>query len=94
MPEPLIILLVLAVLFCVPFLFSIKTYENVRVLEKNISKGSVFLYYSFLIEKNGEKEEIAVCSDVYNSVLKGSTVTLYYNTGDEKVTGFKSSLES
>lgn len=75
-------------IFLVPFIFEIKEYENIEILDKKTNKNGLFVEYLFIIKVNGNKITLPVNGNIYNQIGKGSVVTLYYNTGDEKVTNY------
>ena len=89
-----LILIPILLMFAVPFMFKIKEYKDVKVIGKETYREGLFIYYYFTIEKNGNKQKINVSPSIYNSVQLESIVTLYYNSGSERVTSFKSALES
>lgn len=83
-----IILVPILLMFVVPFLFKIEKFEDVEIVEKQTTQNGMFVSYSFLIKVKNNKITLPVCKEVFNQLNKGSIVTLYYNTGDEKVTRY------
>lgn len=75
-------------MFLVPFLFKIEKFEDVEIVEKQATRNGIFVEYYLLIKAKNNKITLPVCKEVFNQLNKGSIVTLYYNTGDEKVTRY------
>jgi hypothetical protein len=88
----IVIITIFVVLFSIPFLFPREVFDGVKVIEKISESSGMFMYYSFIIEKNGDKQRVRVNSEVYRDILKGSIVTLYASDG--KVINYKTSLQS
>lgn len=76
-------------IFIVPFLFKITPYNNVKIIKKEKEGGGIFAQYSFLVENQGNKFHLPVTKQIFDQLIEGSIVTLYYNSGDEKVTDYE-----
>ena len=83
-----IFLIPILLMFLVPFLFKIKKFEHAEVLSKELTREGIFIRYTFLIRVESSKITIPVSREVFEHVNECSIVTLYYNTGDEKVTSY------